>query len=304
MIAVAPSALAAPPDEAWASPEVDRGTRLRVGAKVESGSVRREVAGFVALTLPFDDFAAPRALAQAGGSEAADEEEPPSEPPEPPPEAAQKPRTERPPAVAARTFLSLARQSVQRALASAGLPRDRAKLDGLASRARASAALPELKLRVARSDDEALRLTPTSDDPYRYSLAGGTDLLLEATATWRLDRLLFADEEVAVLRLRVERDKAEAVVAQRTLARLFAWRRALERSLDEALDEEARAEAALEAWEARAELDVLTEGWFSERLGELGLADRGDGSGAGVELDLRGHAGRSEEQSPGPPKAR
>jgi hypothetical protein len=293
-----------PPDEpAFVTADVDRGTRLGLGAKVVSGTVRREVAGFVALTLPLGDYAAPRQIAQAPSDDAEQKEEKEAEaaaePEAPPVEKRAAPRPPR--VIAARTLLSLARQSVVQALQKAGLPRDRLKLDGLASRSRASAALPELRLRVARSDDEALRLTPTSDDPYRYSLAGGTDLLLEATATWRLDRLLFADEEVALMRLRVERDKAEAVIAQRTLARLFAWRRALEKSRDESAEAEARAEAALEAWEAHAELDVLTDGWFSERLQELGL---GDGSGSGDELEIRGHAGRNEEQPPGPSKAR
>jgi hypothetical protein len=161
--------------------------------------------------------------------------------------------------------------------------------------------LPELRLRVARSDDETLRLTPSSEDPYRYSLAGGTDLLLEATATWKLDRLLFASEEVSLLRLRMERDKAEASVTQRTLKALFAWRRALSESHDPSALPEERAEAVLRAWEARAELDVLTAGWFSERLSALGL---GDGSEVDSELEPRAHAGRNQEQSPGPPKAR
>ncbi len=294
LLTFAPRALAEPPNEP--------GTRLQVGAKVVSGSVRQEVAGFVALTLPFDGFAAPQRLAQQEHEEEEEGAEPEKPKPRPEPEPEPAPRKQAPkPLIHPRTFVVLVREGVRQALIVAGLPRDREKLDSLAGRARASAALPELRLRVARSDDETLRLTPSSDDPYRYTLAGGNDLLLEATATWRLDRLLFADEEVALMRLRVERDKAEAAVTARTLQKLFAWRRALAASSDPDLDYEARAEAALEAWEAHAELDVLTGGWFSERLSELGLDI---GSEDRDELDLRGDAGRNQEQSPRPPKAR
>ncbi|HVJ19723.1 MAG TPA: hypothetical protein VM686_30090 [Polyangiaceae bacterium] len=302
-MAFAPRALAEPPELVAVATE--RGTRLQLGAKVVSGTVQREVAGFVALTLPLDEIAAPRQLAQQDVEPPDDEEETPPEPaprqPAAPPAREAPPRPAQDEPVDPRTFLALVRHGVQQALLVAGLPRDRQELDGLASRARTSAALPELRLRAARSNDEALRLTPTSDDPYRYSLAGGTDLLLEATATWRLDRLLFAGEEVALTRLRIERDKAEAAITARTLQRLFAWRRALIDSVDSRLDDAARTEAALVAWEARAELDVLTNGWFSERLDELGL---GDGSEGRDELEIRAHAGRNQEQSPGPPKAR
>jgi hypothetical protein len=293
VVAFAPRALAEEP-----------GTRLQVGAKVVSGTVQEEVAGFVALTLPFDGFAAPQKLAQQTTDQEEEEHEPSEPKPGPAPDAEPKAHPRERPAKALihpRTFVALVRQSVKQALIVAGLPRDRQKLDSLAGRARASAALPELRLRVARSDDETLRLTPSSEDPYRYTLAGGTDLMLEATATWRLDRLLFADEEVALMRLRIERDKAEAAITARTLQKLFAWRGALAESSDPDLAYEARAEAALQAWEAHAELDVLTGGWFSERLSELGLDI---GSEDRDELDIRGHAGRNQEQSPGPPKAR
>jgi len=302
VIAFAPAAFAAPPLEApLVAADVHRGTRLQVGAKVLSGTVQKEVAGFVAVTLPLDGFAAPRPVAQP--TEVVEEEKAEAEAPEPrpAPEKEEKPRKRATAVIHPRTFLALAREGVRQALLVAGLPRDRQKLDGLASRARASAALPELRLRVARSDDETLRLTPTTEDPYRYSLAGGTDLLLEATATWRLDRLIFADEEVALMRLRLDRDKAEATIAARTLQKLFAWRRAFGESRDPDLSEEERAEAALVAWESHAELDVLTGGWFSERLNELWL---GDGSGRADELNVPDHAGRNQEQSPGPPKAR
>ncbi|HEV8247987.1 MAG TPA: hypothetical protein VGP93_19570, partial [Polyangiaceae bacterium] len=101
---------------------------------------------------------------------------------------------------------------------------------------------------------------------------GGTDLLLEATATWRLDRLLFADEEVPLARVAIERDKLEAALVQKTLLRLFAWWRALRQSRDVTLPPDEREQAELATWEAQAELDVLTDGWFSQRLNELGLS--------------------------------
>ncbi len=302
---IAGSALAVPPEPDAALGTSAPATRLTIGAKVASGSLRREYAGFVALALPLDGWAAPRKLAQNA------ERAVPAEPVDAPEPAPDEPETGKQPKASApapaqtrvaraaapitpRAFIALVQSSVRRALESAGVDRKQRELSSLAGRARASATLPELKLRAARSNDEALRLAPTTEDPNRYTLAGGTDLLLEATATWKLDRLLFADEEVAIGRLALERDKAEAVLVQKILARLFAWRRALARSRAAELSPEERADAELDCWEAQAELDVLTGGWFSQRLLELGLAPDLDSSGS------PGAAAESPQTAPEP----
>jgi len=177
------------------------------------------------------------------------------------------------PALAPELFSRLARDAVAAAENAHHLAEREGELDGLATRARWSAVLPEVRVRAARSRDDSLHLQPTLDDPYRYSTIGGDGLLVEAQATFRLNRLLFADEEVAVERLRLVRERAGEDRAERVTARLLRWYRALsrERSL---LGPEARGRAALERVETEVELDVLTDGWFGERLRRLGLVPK------------------------------
>jgi len=54
-------------------------------------------------------------------------------------------------------------------------------------------------------EDESGRLTLSEVDPGRYTQAGTATNWLEARVTFRLDRLLFADEEVSLERLRADR---------------------------------------------------------------------------------------------------
>ena len=129
--------------------------------------------------------------------------------------------------------------------------------------------LPEIRLRVARSRDAALRLTPTVDNPYHSSLADGDGMLLEAQATFRLSRLIFADEEVPLERLRIERERLNERLEARVLARVVAWHRALSRERS-APDAETRGRAALARIDAQIELDALTDGWFGDRVQRLG----------------------------------
>ena len=157
----------------------------------------------------------------------------------------------------------LARAAGPPARKKAGLVAADARLEGLAGRARAGALLPELRLRVTRLVDDSESLSPTEYDPGRTTASGGTSLWLEARATWRLDRLVFADEEIAIERLRADRAEAEARLTARVLDLLFAWQRAraLEARLDLAPDE--RLAASLKVLECEAALDVATDGWFT-----------------------------------------
>jgi len=172
------------------------------------------------------------------------------------------------PALTVELFSRLARDAVAAAENAQRLAEREGELDGLATRARWSAVLPEVRVRAARSRDDSLHLQPTLEDPYRYSTIGGDGLLLEAQVTFRLNRLLFADEEVAVERLRLVRERAGEDRAERVTARLVRWHRALSREhgLE---DPAARGRAALERVELEVELDVLTDGWFGERVRRL-----------------------------------
>ncbi len=121
----------------------------------------------------------------------------------------------------------LAHATIRAALRAGSRARTESRYGSLASRARASAALPVLRLRATRTTDESLRLTPTSSDPYRYTQAGGASLALEAQATWNLDRAVFADEELQVEHLRRLRAQQDARLVEDVLRALFAWQRAV-----------------------------------------------------------------------------
>ena len=251
-------AFAEPPAEPETEPWVEASNRelsLSLGARVERGDTRSGVLGFATLSVPFDRLAAPR-LSDSPEQAAV----PPAVAPVTPSE-----NVELAPLISAAELSRLAREAVFVALRANGARVRQQELDRVASRARLSAALPELRLRGQRSDDESLRLTPSTEDPYRYSVAGGRDWLLEAQLTFRLGRLVFADEELPIERLRIERERNAARTAAHVLARLLDWHRALSLARDPALTPEATHKLALDALEAEVELDVLTGGWFGER---------------------------------------
>jgi hypothetical protein len=162
-----------------------------------------------------------------------------------------------------------ARACVRAAWRAIGLADD-AAVDSMAARARTSAALPELRLRAMRTIDESGRVTLSDTDPYRYTEAGGATNWLEARVTFRLDRLVFADEEVSLERVRLERTEVRARTAAKVLQVLFEWQRA--RALvDEPSSSSAEHFAAvLRELEAAAILDVMTDGWFGRYRASLG----------------------------------
>ncbi|MEP7125755.1 MAG: hypothetical protein ABJE95_32795 [Byssovorax sp.] len=157
----------------------------------------------------------------------------------------------------------VARTAVDAALRQAKLVDPDAHVDAIASRARAAAVLPELRLRASRTADEGQSLSPTSYDPQRTTTTGGTSLWLEARATWRLDRLVFADDEVALERARAQRAEQRQKLVERVLTLLFAWQRALALEDDTHASPEEHLAASLRVIEAEAELDLVTGGWFT-----------------------------------------
>jgi len=143
-------------------------------------------------------------------------------------------------------------------------------LDRLVARMRWSALLPEVRVRAARGWDESFRLTPTDGDPYRTQQATGTSGWLEGRLTWRLDRTLFADEELQVERARVQRTEVRARLTGRVLAALFDWQRAIAAAADPTATTQEHVTAVLARAEAEATLDVLTGGWFGKWLEKSG----------------------------------
>ena len=257
------------------------------------GTWQRQWSAFVAVNIPLERVATPRVMHDAASLT----EEPPKKQtapvsppaPVPVPVPVPVPALASPPEV--RLTPRLARGAIRHALREAGYLSTRSRLSGLAARARSSAALPEVGLRTLHSSGQTLRLTPTTDDPYRYTQAGTSELALEARLTWHLDRLVFADEEVPVERLQHERDAAERHLIDAVLDRLLAWQRGRVRAADLSLDPEQRQTAELEALGAAVELDVLTGGWFSWAIGESEGPGAGDaGESAKVEVNTPRHA--------------
>jgi hypothetical protein len=150
---------------------------------------------------------------------------------------------------------------------------DDGRLDAILARARWSALLPETRLRAIRYADERL-YTDATGDVSRLRDSAGANLGLEARLTWRLDRLLYSDDEPSFERMRLERHDARNRIAAKALDALFHWQRAwLELRWAQSASREAgpsaggrtrdEIEAALRVMEAEATLDVLTAGWFS-----------------------------------------
>jgi hypothetical protein len=235
-------------------PQLSHGT-LAVSARAAwfaSSVGRRDWLGTISLVVPLERFAAPRRAAISEPQASA----------EPEPNDEQQPLRE----IEIRLTPELARAAVRAALRASGHSASRRRLDGLARRANGSALLPELRLRGARTIDESLRLAPTTNDPYRYTQAGGTSVTFEARLTWKLNRVVFSDDELHIERLRGQRAVAARALAREVLRALTAWQRAKVRAQDPELSGVERLDAALDALEAEAALDVMTDGWFSWRL--------------------------------------
>jgi len=251
---------------------------LRGSWRVDSEG-RQAYSTWLVLSVPFEPFvwgSASWVGLAADEAESPDRSDPaPSEPgpaaeasapvhpaPLPPaPEAAEAPR--RPARRKVPTLApGFARRTVRAALRAARAHATLQRLEGLESRSRMSAVLPEARFRAGRSVDESLRLSPTMSDPYRIIQAGGQDFFFDAQLTWRLDRLIFTSDELAIERLRRQRDADHASLVKRVLEALFDWHRAVVLSHDPDLDAKERELQRIGVLEAAVTLEVLTAGWF------------------------------------------
>ncbi len=135
------------------------------------------------------------------------------------------------------------------AYTAAGLNRDPGH--GWIRRARLAGLVPWISIRTGR--DTSWK----EDDP---TIGHGTTV--EARATWRLDRLVFDGRELQVASLESSRRRERHRLANRVIRSYFRWRRAAAASL---VDSKWRSHAD----EAAAELDAMTDGWFSETVTRL-----------------------------------
>jgi len=243
-------------DDADIEPDVSGHVALEAAAFVAtSDDSRREVGGWVGLALPLDRLWTPRPVARLHHAIAQDAA----------PTAAPRAAPAAPKGV--QVSPALARACVAAAWRASGLG-SMADLDNMSGRARTAGLLPEARVRVARSWDRGQKLTPTDKDPYRLQDSTSATQWLEGKLTWRLDRLLFTNEEIAVEKIRMQRLQQRAQIAGKVLTTLFAWQRARLTTQDESKSDEERADAWIRMSEAEATLDVLTGGWFSGWLAD------------------------------------
>lgn len=131
------------------------------------------------------------------------------------------------------------------AYGAAGLDRDPAK--GWRRRARLAGLVPWITVRTGRDTS-----WQQNDPDIDHGMA------VEVRATWRLDRLVFDGRELQVATIDAARRRERRRLASRVIRVYFAWRRAAARPN--------AAGAGTRAEEAAAELDALTDGWFSDSL--------------------------------------
>jgi hypothetical protein len=156
---------------------------------------------------------------------------------------------------------SVARRAVAAAWRTSGLGVDDARIDSMVARARASAALPEARFRAMRVVLDGSHAGVIPEDTSTYDTAGA-DMWLEGRLTWRLDRLLYADDEPTLERVRLERQDARTRVAGKVLDALFQWQRAWLSVHVATPGSREATDATLRLIEAEAGLDVMTGGWF------------------------------------------
>jgi hypothetical protein len=166
----------------------------------------------------------------------------------------------------ARLSPALARATVAAALRVRDVATQLRRLEGMAARSRSAASLPEVRLGAGTSRDESLKLSPTQNDPARFTRDGGRDLWLEARLIWRLDGALFSKDEIAVERLKAEQREDRARTTREVLDALLDWQQARFALASERLLPEERDAAWLRELGALARLDILSDGWFSAQL--------------------------------------
>ncbi len=139
---------------------------------------------------------------------------------------------------------------LEAAYTAAGLDRDPAR--GWVRRARIAGVVPWITVRTGRDTSWH------DDDP-----AIGHGTALEIRATWRLDRLVFDGRELQVASIEAARRRERRRLASRVIRTYFTWQRAARAAQ---VGSSVPSGAMSRAEEAAAELDALTDGWFSDEL--------------------------------------
>lgn len=125
------------------------------------------------------------------------------------------------------------------AVRAAGLDADPAR--SAARRARLAGLVPHVSVRAGNT---------ASWHDAEADVGRGTSV--ELRATWRLDRLVFDSRELQAQAMSTARRREKRRLAARVIRAYFTWKRA------------AMAGALVRRDEAEAELDAMTDGWFSQ----------------------------------------
>jgi hypothetical protein len=246
-----------------------RGTHPNLALSVgwRTSPERSDLNGGIWLSVPWDEFLLPKASVEARVADEKAKTPAASDKASTPPLAVSAPTAAPPNERALLRWLSIrgadAAAAVAEGLAHAGLDKQDQLLQELRGRARASAALPQLRLRAMRLTSETAATMPTSYDPLRQTLSGGTSVWLEARATWDLGRTLFAPEELRLASLERAQQQEREHHANRVLDALYGWQAAAAERLDPSASFRECRKAYLHELRFAAELDRLTDRWFT-----------------------------------------
>jgi hypothetical protein len=212
---------------------------------------KQEVGGLIVVGIAFDKIAA-GPVHHIGD---------PPKPIVPPPAPTPPPAEPTSASVRVRVTPKVARAAVAAALRASGIGVDDARIDEMVARARKSAALPETRLRALRvlGNNEQANTLATSETYYDTAAA---NLSFEVRLTWRLDRLVYADDEPTLERVRLETQEARAHLTTRVLEVLYAWQRAELELASAQVGSREEMDALLRELEAETTLDTMTAGWF------------------------------------------
>jgi len=150
------------------------------------------------------------------------------------------------------------------AVTRAGLAED-GEVDRMQARARASALLPEFRVRGLETAANARDYVSGSSGDVSTTFYPPS-ALIEGSLVFHFDRLLYSGQEPRLERLRLERFEARSHLTQRVIDELTRWWRACADETDSPVGTDAHVDAGARRAAAAMALDVWTGGWFSASL--------------------------------------
>ncbi|HEY2370256.1 MAG TPA: hypothetical protein VGH87_27860 [Polyangiaceae bacterium] len=158
----------------------------------------------------------------------------------------------------------VAQRAARIAVKTAGLTESDAEIERMATRARASALLPEV--RVMAKGISAGPRDYVSDTGTVATSYFGPSYSIEGSLTFHLERLAYSGQEARLERLRLERVEARSRITQRVIDEIARWSKATSEERDSPEGTDQHADATARRVAAQMALDVWTAGWFSEYL--------------------------------------